>query len=193
MTLEEDKARLRREARIRRRQAHRVQASDASGHAVRHFLDWAAARQLGSGVVIAGYWPSGSEFDVRPLLERLEVSGSPIALPIEVPGRPLAFRRWHPGGTLEPGPHGIMQPNSAAEEIRPQVLLVPLLAFDGAGGRLGQGGGHYDRTLEALRQSGEVIAIGVAYASQRVDSVPRNGHDQRLDWVLTEEGIERTS
>ncbi len=104
-------------------------------------------------------------------------------------GLPLEFRRWYPGEPTQPGMWKIPRPLPDAELVVPDVLLVPMLAFDRHGYRLGYGGGFYDRTLDQLRAKKNVIAIGVAYAGQEVDAVPRGPHDQPLDYVLTEQGL----
>jgi 5-formyltetrahydrofolate cyclo-ligase len=118
--------------------------------------------------------------------------GHPLALPAMV-GRqaPLRFQRWRPGDAMTVHPYGVSQPLSDAEVVTPSVLLVPLLAFDAQGWRLGYGGGYYDRTLAALRSAGVVTAIGIAYDGQRIAAVPHDAHDQRLDAVLTETGLRR--
>ncbi|MEI2686726.1 MAG: 5-formyltetrahydrofolate cyclo-ligase [Cypionkella sp.] len=103
------------------------------------------------------------------------------------PGMPLVFRAWSPGEALVPGVWDIPVPLETAAEVLPDVLLVPMLAFDRAGYRLGYGGGFYDRTLEKLRKLKAVVAIGVAYRAQMVEEVPRGGHDAPLDYVMTEE------
>jgi 5-formyltetrahydrofolate cyclo-ligase len=136
--------------------------------------------------VVAGYWPLGSEIDPRPLLQALAAAGAEIALPhIASRTSPTVFRRWKEGDTLVADAFGIMAPSLDAEAATPGTLLTPLLAFDRQGGRLGQGGGHYDRVLAALRPNG-VVAIGLAYAAQEMAEVPAGAHDQRLDWIITE-------
>lgn len=140
-----------------------------------------------SGAVVAGFWPMGSEIDIRPLLRALEARGHVLALPV-TPGRgqPLSFRRWRFGEALVPGPLGTHQPRADGETVRPDWLLVPLLAFDRAGRRLGYGGGYYDRTLAALPGA---TAIGCAYAAQEVPEVPAGPGDARLRQVATEVGV----
>ncbi|CAA7615144.1 5-formyltetrahydrofolate cyclo-ligase [Magnetospirillum sp. UT-4] len=150
----------------------------------------AGALEVGHGRAVAGYWPMGDEIDPIPLMERLLGAGCRVALPVVTArGRPLDFRAWEPGQALEPGPHGTAHPPAAAQAVVPAVVLVPLLAFDRDGWRLGYGGGYYDRTLDLLRRNAQVRAIGVAFAAQRVAHVPRDGRDQRLDAVLTELGV----
>jgi len=141
--------------------------------------------------VVAGYMPIGSEIDCLPLLRMLAADGVPLCLPVVVaPGAPLTFRRWSPGDALALGTFGISEPTDAAPEVVPQTLLVPMLAFDRQGRRLGYGGGYYDRTLEALRAADDIVAIGVAFAGQLRDKVPVGEGDQPLDWILTEAGAQ---
>jgi len=145
---------------------------------------------LPKGAAIAGYWPKGSEMDVRPLLNRLVRAGHSVGLPVVLgKGRPLLFRRWSPGQPLSAGAFGILEPVPPAPEIRPDLLLVPLLAFDRSGRRLGYGAGFYDRTLAILREGGgSVTALGVGYAAQEVDLVPCDVYDAPLDGIVTERG-----
>ncbi len=140
--------------------------------------------------VVSGYLPIGDEIDVTPLLERLHADGVACALPV-VAGtdRPLVFRRWRPGIELEDGPLNTRHPGPESEELTPDILLVPMLAFDGGGYRIGWGGGYYDRTIAALRAAGPVVAIGVAYEGQRAEAVPHDDRDQPLDWIATEAGV----
>ena len=138
------------------------------------------------GAIIAGYWPMGEELDPRPLMLALAARGHAMALPVTPPrGQPLAFRAWVPGAALRPGPMGTSEP-VAGEELRPDVVLVPLLAFDRAGRRLGYGGGYYDRTLAALPGA---KAIGIAYAGQEMPEVPAGPQDMRLPLIATEAGV----
>lgn len=141
------------------------------------------------GTVVAGYWPISTELDVRPLLARLEREGMVCALPAIEPGRDvLVFRRWHPGEPLVPGIFETFQPPATAAEVVPEALLVPLLAVDRSGGRLGHGRGWYDRTLAALRRAAGASsprAIGVCFASQVIENVPCDSRDQPVDCILT--------
>jgi 5-formyltetrahydrofolate cyclo-ligase len=107
---------------------------------------------------------------------------------IDGPGLPLRFRAWRPDVALVPGPFGALVPE-AGEEIRPQVLIVPLVAFDRTGLRLGYGGGYYDRTLALLRARGPVHAVGFAYAAQEAPALPSEATDLPLDAVVTEEEV----
>lgn len=139
--------------------------------------------------IVAAYWPMGPEIDVRPLLHALHARGQPLCLPVTPRrGQPLRFRRWAPGDPLGHGPMGTRQPIQG-EEVTPGWLLVPLLAFDRDGRRLGYGAGYYDRTLAALPHA---VAVGVAYAAQEVQDppgVPAGPTDARLARVATELGV----
>jgi len=179
------KAALRREAKARRAVAARAATGDAPGEAVcRRVLD---AIPIADGAVVSAYWPMDDELDPRPLMRALHARGCTIGLPVVVGrGHALRFRRWRPGDVLHAGGFGTQVPGDACPEVRPRVLLVPLLAFDRAGYRLGYGGGFYDRTLAGLRAAGPLTAVGLAYGGQEVPQVPRDATDQRLDWIVTE-------
>jgi 5-formyltetrahydrofolate cyclo-ligase len=139
------------------------------------------------GAMVAGFWPMGPEIDIRPLLLALHARGQELCLPVTPKrGQPLLFRRWRPGDTLARGPMGTSQPGPEAEPVTPDWLLVPLLAFDGAGRRLGYGGGYYDRTLAGLPAA---FRLGCAFACQRLDEVPAGPEDVPLHAVATEEGV----
>ncbi len=139
--------------------------------------------------VIAGYMPMGSEIDCLPLLNKLAAEGTPLCLPaVAERGEPLVFRRWTPGDPLAVSSFGVSEPLDSTSEVSPQALLVPMLAFNREGHRLGYGGGYYDRTLRALRAGGDVVAIGVAFAGQLRDKLPVSETDEPFDWVLTEVG-----
>jgi 5-formyltetrahydrofolate cyclo-ligase len=137
--------------------------------------------------VVSGFWPIKDEIDIRPLMTQLHGEGCRLALPV-VHGRSqrLSFRAWKPGDPLESGVFGTLQPSAGCETLEPDVLLVPLLACDSEGWRLGYGGGYYDRTLEALRRRRKVAAIGVGFDLQVVPDVPHGADDHRLDWLLTD-------
>ncbi len=180
---------LRELARSKRRAAA-ASGSEAGERLRESFL---SALPLPPAQVVAGYWPMPEEIDVRPLMTSLHLSGHVLVLPVVMArDEPLIFRRWRPSLPLDAGVHGIPVPGAEAPEATPGVLLVPLLAFDGEGRRLGHGAGYYDRTLATLRRAGDILAIGAAYAAQRMDSLPEEASDQRLDWVVTEEGAIRT-
>ncbi|MGZ5984081.1 MAG: 5-formyltetrahydrofolate cyclo-ligase [Caulobacteraceae bacterium] len=142
--------------------------------------------------VAAGYHVLGAELSPWPVLRRLEGAGARIVLPVAPePHAPLVFRAFHPDQPLEPDAARIPSPTEAAEALAPDLVVAPLIAFDRQGFRLGQGGGYYDRTLAALRAAGRLFVIGLAYAGQEVDKVPRDAHDQPLDAILTESGYLR--
>ncbi len=139
--------------------------------------------------VVGGYHPIGAELDPRPVLARLTAGGAIIALPA-VPHRdgPLIFRSARALDALVPDALGVLAPPPSAPALIPDLIVAPVLAFDARGGRLGQGGGHYDRAIAARRAAGPVFVIGLAFAGQEVDAVPLEAHDQRLDAILTETG-----
>jgi 5-formyltetrahydrofolate cyclo-ligase len=147
---------------------------------------------LPEGAIIAGYAALPGEADPHLLLKHLAEQGHAIAFPrVVTKTAPLSFHLWQEGMELKPGAFNVPEPSPDWMQVAPRVLLVPLLAFDFEGYRLGYGGGFYDRTLAQLRQKGEVLAIGIAFAGQEVDSVPHDENDRRLDMVLTENGLKR--
>jgi 5-formyltetrahydrofolate cyclo-ligase len=183
-----DKALARRQALQRRdREAPLAGEQESAGLAADHFM---AALAPAAGASIAGYFAIGSEFRTAPLLARLARQGCQLSLPVVVhPGAPLLFRAYRPGDPLIQGPHGTREPPPGAPLAQPHIVIVPLLAFDNAGRRLGYGGGYYDRTLGALRASGRILAVGLAYAFQEVEAVPEAPGDERLDMIVTERGL----
>ena len=157
---------------------------DFAGEIARH----AEALQISKGVIVGGYHALPDEADPALLLERLVERGCHIAYPrVAGKGLPLEFHRVPDGEVLAPGVFGIHEPLDTWPRVVPTVLLVPLLAFDSSGYRLGYGGGFYDRTLALLK----VPAIGIAYAGQEVASLPPEPHDRTLDMILTEQGLRR--
>ncbi|WP_370689247.1 5-formyltetrahydrofolate cyclo-ligase [Phenylobacterium sp.] len=145
--------------------------------------------RLPAFAVFSGYHALGSELDPSPLIRRLAATGAMLALPVALsPDAPLAFRAWDSRDALAPDALGVPAPPPSAPGLHPDLVITPLLAFDRGGGRLGQGGGHFDRTLEALRAVKPVFVLGLAYAGQEVEQVPAEPHDQRLDAILTETG-----
>ena len=147
---------------------------------------------LEPGLVVSGFTPFADEVDVMPLMARLTSEGWRTALPVVVGrGRPLLFRAWAPGEPTASGVWSIQVPIESAPEVEPDILIVPMLAFDCSGYRLGYGGGFYDRTLAALRARKPVVAVGAAFAGQELAEVPRGPHDEPLDWILTEHGPRR--
>jgi 5-formyltetrahydrofolate cyclo-ligase len=144
-------------------------------------------RPIEAAAVVSGFWPIKDEIDIRPLMAELHDKGCQLALPV-VQGRglPLLFRAWRPGDPLEAGVFGTLQPSAEHKVLEPDALLVPLLACDADGWRLGYGGGFYDRTLFGLRARHKVTAIGIGFDGQIVPEVPHGPDDQRLDWMLTD-------
>ena len=135
-----------------------------------------------AGAIVSGYWPIAEELDIRPLLTALHEAGHPIVLPVTPKrGNPLTFRLWRPGDVLEPERFGTFRP--VGDERVPDFLLVPLLAFDRRGYRVGYGAGFYDRTLAGLPRR---LALGVAFATQEVDEVPAGPSDIPLNAIATE-------
>jgi 5-formyltetrahydrofolate cyclo-ligase len=186
--IDDEKRRLRAEAK-ERRAAAAAAAGGAGAALCRHLIALLDARtiDLPPGAAVSAYWPKGDELDPRPAMEALAARGHPIGLPVVVGrGAPLVFRRWAPGDRLEPAGFGLREPAGDRPEVIPALLLVPLLAFDRRGGRLGYGGGFYDRTLARLRDEGRPIAVGVAYAGQEMPALPQGPGDRTLDWILTE-------
>ena len=186
-SLIEEKDRLRRGAGRRRRELAAAEAPAVAGaKAADQFL---AQFSLPKGAIVSAYWPMGDELDPRPLIHRLHGAGHVIGLPVVVAkGAPLMFRAWTPETRFVPGGFRTEVPEPSAPEVVPNVLLVPLLAFDEAGYRLGYGGGFYDRTLVKLRASAHISAIGFAYEGQAVADVPRADYDQPLDAISGRHG-----
>ncbi len=133
----------------------------------------------------AGYFPVHDELDAIPLLEALHAQGLRTALPVVRPGPDLVFREWSPGAPLKRGKFGLQQPGGECPELTPDIVLVPLLAFDRKGGRLGYGAGYYDAALRGMRQRGPVTAIGIAFDEQEFPDVPQEPQDEPLDTILT--------
>jgi 5-formyltetrahydrofolate cyclo-ligase len=172
-----------------RARAHALAGATAGAKLAAGGLDFLG---LKPGLAVSGFCSFGDEIDVVPLMVRLAGNGWRIALPVVIGrGRPLVFRAWAPGEPTVAGVWSIPVPLESAPEIEPDVLIVPMLAFDAAGYRLGYGGGFYDRTLSRLRAIKPVVAVGVAFAGQEVAHVPRGDHDEPLDWILTENGASR--
>src|SRR5476649_1025105 len=143
--------------------------------------------EIKRGAVVAGYSPIRSEIDPVALMRALAARGARLALPaVMARGKSLAFRAWAAGDRLMLGPLGILEPSPAAAELIPDIMLVPLAAFDRAGHRIGYGAGHYDFTLAHLRKVKAIVAMGNAFAVQEIKTVPMQPHDVALDYVLTE-------
>jgi 5-formyltetrahydrofolate cyclo-ligase len=181
-----DKADLRRHA-TARRDALPADARQAAAQAL-------AARPfplpIAPGIIVSGFMPLGSEINPLPLMRKLAGQGARLALPvIGSRGKPLIMREWAWGGPLAAGVWGIREPLAGAAEVEPDILLVPLLAFDSKGFRIGYGGGYYDQTIAQLRARKAVAALGLGYTIQEVPAVPVTPRDARLDLVLTERDV----
>jgi 5-formyltetrahydrofolate cyclo-ligase len=160
-----------------------VQAADAVAAQGLDFL------QPERGAIVSGFSSLPDEFRAWPLLRRLHREGYRLVLPVmQGKTKPLLFRAWAPGDAMDRRVWGIGEPKPDKPVLEPDILVVPLLAFDRQGWRLGYGGGFYDRTLAALRARKPIVAVGLAYDEQRLDAVPHLDYDQRLDWVLTPSG-----
>jgi 5-formyltetrahydrofolate cyclo-ligase len=159
-------------------------AARAADRAAEKALDWLG---VVAGRSVALYIPVRGEINPAPLGIRLSAAGARILLPMVIdPHGPLVFRVWLPDDPLAPGYGRIPEPRADAPIMAPDIVIVPLAAFDRRCYRIGYGGGHYDRTLAALRAEGEIAALGYAYAAQEVERVPDEVHDQPLDAVATE-------
>jgi 5-formyltetrahydrofolate cyclo-ligase len=177
------KAELRREA-LTRRDALPTEMRKSAAEAI-------AARAfpipVAPGMVVSGFMPLKSEISPLPLMRKLADAGARLALPVVAGrGKPLIMRSWRWGEPLVPGVWGIREPRPEAPEVQPDILLVPLLAFDRSGHRIGYGAGYYDLTIAQLRAKKLIAAIGIALAAQEVETVPRTAFDAQLDLVLTE-------
>ncbi|MEM6636370.1 MAG: 5-formyltetrahydrofolate cyclo-ligase [Pseudomonadota bacterium] len=185
MTLISDKKAVARKAAFaRRKQAHGPEASAA---ACASLLDVLSDQR---GKTIAGYWPIHSEVDPRAALRDLAQDSAVVLPVIEGKGMPLSFRHWWPGSEMITGAFGAMIPE-AGKMLVPDVVIVPLVAFDKGLFRLGYGGGFYDRTLAGLRSRRTVQAIGFAYSAQMVERLPIEETDEPLDMLVTEAGMLR--
>jgi len=186
-SMEETKAALRRKALAARAALPQAFRDDAAQAVCRHFFDEIT---LKPGEIVAGYWRIRDELDCQPILVRLMDSLQPVVLPVVLgPGERLELRLWEQGAALYPSGFGTLAPSELAPQAEPDVVLVPLLGFDSAGTRLGYGGGYYDRTLAGMTKKPRLI--GLAYAAQELEAIPREAHDIPLDAVVTEAGVRR--
>jgi 5-formyltetrahydrofolate cyclo-ligase len=177
------KARLRAEA-LARRDALPAAARAAAAETI-------AARafplEIVRGMIVSGFSPMKTEINPVPLMRKLAAAGARLALPaIAGRGKPLFMRAWNFGDALASGQWGIREPTPEAPEVAPDIVIVPLAAFDRAGHRIGYGAGYYDMTINGLRARKAITAIGIAFAAQEISRVPAMEHDERLDLVLTE-------
>jgi 5-formyltetrahydrofolate cyclo-ligase len=162
-------------------------APDAPRRMAENFLE---SVPLARGATVSVYAAIGDEADPSALIEALRKAGHAVALPrVTGKGQPLAFHRYEEGTELVPGVFGLSQPAEDWPEAVPDVLVVPLLAFDAQGNRLGYGAGFYDRTLQGLRARRSVLAVGYGFAGQEVTEVPHHAGDERLDMIVTERGV----
>lgn len=188
--VDEQKSSLRKQALKRRAQLaldYRV-ANQASKTGLVRFADSLIHRFAPK--IVAGYWPVRAEINPLPLLLALEKKGIKLCLPITgAAGEPLSFNYWKFGTALDIGRFGIKQPFQDAEQLIPDLICLPLLAFDSKCQRLGYGGGYYDRTLAGLRIQGhKIAAVGLAYAGQQIDSLVTGPYDEQMETVLTPDG-----
>jgi 5-formyltetrahydrofolate cyclo-ligase len=181
-----DKAEIRRAA-VSVRDAIPPEVRSAAANIIaQHPLPFA----LASATVVSGFMPLKSEINPIPLLRKMAEAGATLALPAIVGrGQPLRMRAYAFGDRLVPGIWSIREPAADAPELFPDIVIVPLLAFDRSGQRVGYGAGYYDLTITALRARKPVIAAGIAFAAQEIDKVPHTEHDARLDLVLTEREV----
>jgi 5-formyltetrahydrofolate cyclo-ligase len=143
-----------------------------------------------AGTIVSGFMPLKSEINPVPLMHSLAQAGARLALPVvSGRGKPLIMRAYAFGDQLTAGVWGIREPKPEAPEVLPDIVIVPLLAFDRRGHRIGHGAGYYDLTLSALRARSSIVAIGIAFAMQEIGSVPSTTRDARLDLVLTEREV----
>ncbi len=188
MTIAALKEGVRKEA-LERRAALKPRVSELSRHICDIFL---AQIPIPSGTRVSAYVAIGDEADPVALLRALRARGHVIALPrVAGRGKPLDFHRYEAGQALVSGGFGLFEPARDWPHIEPDILVVPLLAFDARGYRIGYGAGFYDRTLAKLRAARDVLAVGFAFAGQEFETVPHDQNDQRLDWIVTENGARR--
>jgi 5-formyltetrahydrofolate cyclo-ligase len=185
-SIRERKAEIRREA-LMRRDALPVHLRKAAAQAIAAL---AFPLVVTPGAIVSGFMPMKSEINPLPLMRKLAASGAVLALPVVAGrGKPLIMRAWRAGDELANGGFGLREPKADAKEVEPDIVIVPLLAFDRAGNRIGYGAGYYDMTLGRLRARKLVTAVGIAYAAQEISTVPATPFDARLDLVLTESEV----
>lgn len=174
------KRELRERAKEKRAELARGQADFAE-----RIAQWADQLPLAAGAIVAGFHPVRDEADPLALMKAIALRGHTLALPVVMPRSELAFVRWSFGDPTNLNRYGICEPATPGELAEPDVILVPLLAFDAEGHRLGYGGGYYDRALARAK----AVSIGIAYAGQEVERLPCESHDRRLDLIVTERGV----
>jgi 5-formyltetrahydrofolate cyclo-ligase len=186
LSIDAAKADLRRQALARRESV----AADQRAAAAQVIGERALPVGVAPGMVVSGYSPLKSEISPLPLMRRFANAGAQLALPVVAGrGQPLIMRAWSFGEPLGSGVWGVREPPPQAPEVFPDVLIVPLLAFDRRGHRIGYGAGYYDMTITGLRRRKAVIALGIAFAIQEIEEVPSTPRDAPLDLVLTEQGV----
>jgi 5-formyltetrahydrofolate cyclo-ligase len=182
--IEEAKAALRLKARAARAAILNSTRSDAAKAVAEHFFK---SVTLAPSDIVAAYWRIKDEMDVQPILVRLMDSFQPVCLPVVLgDDEPLELRLWEQGAPLYEAGFGTLAPSELSPQVEPDVILMPLLGFDKRGTRLGYGGGYYDRTLERLSKRPRLI--GIAFAAQELEDIPREAHDVPLDTIVTEAG-----
>ncbi len=178
------KAALRAKALARRERLGALRRADASGRIAERVMAIVAAERPR---IMAAYLPIRSECDCRPVIERARAMGIAIVLPAVTDPVSLVFRRFEPGDPLAAGGFGTLAPTPDQPILDPQLVIVPVVAFDRAGSRLGHGRGFYDRALAKLAARGATPKlVGIAFATQEVETIPAEPHDVRLDWIVTE-------
>ncbi len=180
------KGELRKEARARRENLARAVPDFAQ-----RIAGFADDLPIAAGAVVAGYFPKDSEADPRAMMRMLAERDHPLCLPVVVESRGLVFRAWRNGDPTARNAYGIEEPLADRPAVRPDVVFIPLLAFDSRGHRLGYGAGYYDRALETLRARRDLLVMGVAYADQEIAFVPDAPHDHPLDMLVCERGLRR--
>jgi 5-formyltetrahydrofolate cyclo-ligase len=187
LSLAEEKALLRKDMSARREIAHDAAKDSAPLALLNHHFPFIPQTNRS---IVSAFYPYQSEIDARPLLGKLAGEGWTTALPIVIArGQPLQFRRWLPGEPTIAGKWNIPRPTEDAAIVEPDVLLVPLLAFDRKGYRLGYGGGFYDRSIARLAATKTIFTIGLAYAAQEIAHVPHDDLDQPLNYIMTEKDL----
>ena len=185
-SIESLKSQIRREAVARRDALPPAERAAAAAAIAARALPVAVA----PGAIVSGFSPLKSEINPVPLMRKFAEAGAQLALPVVAgKGKPLTMRAWAFGEPLKAGVWGIREPKPEAAEVEPDILIVPLLAFDRSGHRIGYGAGYYDLTIAALRAKKPIVAVGIAFAAQEIAEVPVTPRDARLDLVLTEHEV----
>lgn len=183
--IEQAKAALRSEARAARAALDHATRAEASEQAASHFF---ASIAIKPDDVVAAYWRIRDELDCQPILVRLMDSNQPVVLPVVMgQDEPLDLRIWEQGASLYESGFGTLAPSDLAPRAEPDVVIMPLLGFDKTGTRLGYGGGYYDRTLAHMTK--RPLLVGLAFAAQELEQIPREPHDVPLDAIVTEAGV----